>query len=551
MDMNDPRMVNLRRAAGVTRQQSEAIMQQLNAMDDNELNALLSEDEELRDFISVDADNGGGGIVVNYSNQPQNQQSQISFNPPWEGNLSVGGGMTPQTANLFRNSLLGNYWGMNQADKRIQMYNKHPGMKLYNINPYQFYDDIQLEDFYFALEKDREKEESLKYVFLRFGARIDGSQEALDWAEQFKFKPADDIVREQAEQRRKFEEERRKELYGDDGSKTVYDVYDNNGYRLQRALPFEIVDISTGKVEKKVTYRKDENGQSYEIYSVTDDRKRAYEIQQIQIAFYQDMRFKQTFAALFNQNYFGNIEKWERWKESGLTQAQMYELYENERVDWAKHAKLVERALMTASYSREKFNDVLKKCCHCELDFANKSDFFSLSYDFERDLHYKSLISSPEEMQNDPLVHSKLQQEYEIKRRLFMEKVNSGDLGCNMMIDANARPSFPKPNIDSLTLEDFEKPENQVMYTQITNPEISTPNLFIPKPNKQQILEMNGVKLDKNGQVIPQSRTIGYMTVDDDTGQVISQEEFDVAVGNQGNVASNDMTDSQLEEAGF
>jgi hypothetical protein len=82
--------------------------------------------------------------------------------------------------------------------------------------------------------------------------------------------------------------------------------------------------------------------------------------------------------------------------------------------------------------------------------------------------------------------------------------------------------------------------------------------MFIPdnksndKPlSREEILAMNGVKLDANGQVIPQQRTIGYMTVDDDTGQVISQQEFDVAVGHQGNSANNNMTDEELINVGF
>lgn len=559
MEANDPRMENLRRASAVTRQQSQAIMNQLNSMNDEEVNMLLSENEELRDFISVDADKDNSGIVVNYANQLQNgNTNQITFQAPWEGNLATGGGMSPQTLNLFQTSgLLGNFWNFGQNDKRVQVYNQHPGMRLYNLNPYQFLDENDLMDYYMMLESQREKQENLNYVFCRFGARADGSQEALDWAEQFKFKPADDIVREQAEARRKAEEERRKELYGEDGTRTVYNVYDANGYRLQRSFNFKVVNTETGEVVKEVKCRKDENGQSYDIHTISEDRKLAYEIQQLHNAFYQDARFKQVFARLFNQDYFGNIAKWEGWKQAGLTSAQMYTLYEDERVDWKKHAKLIDRALMKASYSREKFSDILKKCVHTELDFANKSNFFGLSYDFERDLHYKKLTSTPEEMQNDPMVHSKLQQEYEIKRRLFMEKVNSGQLGCNMMMDANYHPTFPKPNIDSLTIEDFSKPENQVMYTQIVTPQIATPNMFIPsnpenKPlSKEEILAMNGVKMDENGQVIPQQRTMGFMTVDDDTGQVIAQQEFDVATGNQGAVASNDMTDEQLMDVGF
>lgn len=559
---NDPRMQNLRRAAGVTKQQSQAIMNQLNSMNDEEVNMLLSQDEELRDFISVDADKDNRGIVVNYANQPQNgNTNQITFKAPWEGNLSsVGrGAMSPQTMNLFQqNGFFGNVWNQN-IDRRVMMYNQHPGMRLYNINPYAFLDERDLEDYYNMLEQQREKEEGLTYMFFNLGIKSGiATKEDAEWIEQFKFKSADDIVKEQAEARQRAEEERRKELYGDDGTKTVYDVYDANGYRLQRSISFKVVCLETGEVVNEFKCRKDENGQSYEIHTMAEDNKRNYEIQQLHNAMRQQERFNQTFARLFNQDYFGNIAKWEGWKAEGLTDAEMYTRYEDERVDWKKHEKLINRALITASYSREKFNDILKKCCHCELDYANKSNFFSLSYDFERDLHYKRLISTPEEMQNDPAVHQKLQQEYEVKRRVFMEKVNSGNLGCNMMMDINYHPTFPKPDIQSLTLEDFDKPENQVMYTKIVTPQISTPNMFIPdnKSNpaslsKEEILAMNGVKLDANGQVIPQQRTVGFMTVDDETGEVISQQEFDVAVDTQCKAADDSMTDEELMAIGF
>lgn len=542
--MNDPRFENLRRASSVARQQGQAIMNRLNSMNDEEVNALLNESEELRDFISVDADKDNRGIVVNYANQPQNDNSQISFQAPWEGILANNNNQQ-QTLNLFQTNGMFNNILFGQNDKRVQMYNQHPGMKLYNLNPYQFMDENDLLDYYIFLEKEREKQVNLNYVFCKFGGE--------EWAEQFKFKPADDIVKDQIAARKKAEEERHKELYGnneeDNASSIVYDVYDSRGYRFQRVVSFKIIDVATGTVDREVNYHKDENGQSYEIHTLTEDRKLSYEIQQIYNMLAYDARFKQTFARLFNQDYFGNISRWEGWKQAGFSRDQMYSMIEDERVDWKKHAKLIDRVLMTASYSREKFSDIIKKCCNCELDFASKSNFFGLSYDFERDLHYKALTSTPEEMQNDPMVHSKLQQEYEIKRKLFMEKINSGNLGCDMTVDAHYHPTFPKPNIESLTLEDYDKPENQIMYSQIVSPERATPNMFIP--DSKTILDMNGIKLDENGQVIPQSRTFGIMTVDDDTGQIIAQQEFDVSPGNQGAVANNDMSDEQLISAGF
>lgn len=558
MDMNDPRIANLRRAAGITRQQGNAIMSQLDQMTDEQVNSMLDQNDDLRDFISIGADGNNGGYVVNYAEQPQNKKEEtISFQAPWEGNLSSVQNGGPQIMGGFyqQNNLFGNFW-MQQSDPRVQEYNKHPGMRLYNINPYAFYDAQMLLDFYNHLEEERANQENLTYMFASLGARLnDNSQELVDYAEQFKFKPADQIVQEQIEARQKAEEEKRKELYHEDGSpKTVYDVYDSNGYRFQKVSGFTFECITTGEVLIDYKPRKDENGQSYEIHTLTEDRQKAYKEQQIRMAAAYAARFDEMFARLFNADYFGNIAKWESWHREGLSDSEIAKRYEDERVDWKKHEAIINRALMSASYSREKFHDILAKCCHCDLDYANKSDFFSLSYDFERDLHYKSLISTPEEMENDPLVHTKLQQEYEIKRKMFMDKVNSGNLGCDMMMDAHYHPTFPKPNIDSLTLEDFNKPENHVMYTQIVTPHLATPNLFIPdntqsqQPSREELARL-GVNLDENGQPIPSERTVGFMTVDDDTGEVLSQQEFKVPIdGQQCASASDDMTDDELSK---
>ena len=548
LNQNDPRMDALKDVAIRTRAQYEATEKKLAEYSDEEINLMLDENESLREFMSIDADRDNCGVFVNYANQPQNNQQTISFQPPWETGAQT---PSPQQQTYGMSFMGWNNMYQNQ-DKRIQMYNKHPGMKLYNINPYQFYDEIQLEDYYNYLEQQRANEENLSYVYARLGWKISGDPETLEWAEQFKFKPADDIVKERYEAQRKYEEDRRKELYGEDGTKTVYDMYDQNGYRFERTASFKVVDVNSGEVVLEVNHKRDENGNSYTIHSIAEDRQKAYNVQVQQQDHLRYIQFANVFTGLFNQSYFGNIAKWNKWDEMGLDWGQKMKLYEDERVDWEKHEKFIQRALMTASYSREKFSDILKKCCHTELDYANKSDFFSLSYDFERDLKYKSLISTPEEMQNDPMVHQKLQQEYEIKRKMFMDKVTSGNLGCDMTIDANARPAFPKPNLDSLTLEDFDKPENQIMYTQLVTPEIATPNLFIPKPNKtlseQEILAMQGVKFDANGQIIPQNRTVGFKSVDDDTGQVIYQQEWDMPVDTTCKQASDDMSDEELEE---
>jgi hypothetical protein len=91
------------------------------------------------------------------------------------------------------------------------------------------------------------------------------------------------------------------------------------------------------------------------------------------------------------------------------------------------------------------------------------------------------------------------------------------------------------------------------MYTQLVTPEIATQNKFIPdnkskQLSEEEILAMKGVKFDANGNIIPQSRTYGVMTIDDDTGQVISKQEWDMTEDTTCRQASNDMSDEELSD---
>lgn len=548
----DQRMENLRRASAMTRIQDAQIQSTLSGMSNEQVDNFIEQNPEVQEMLSIGADSDNSGIVVNYKNQPNNQQD-ISISPPWEANFSVGG--QPGRVNLFQvgsnpstGMTFNNYgFGTNSNDERLKQYT--PGMKLYGLNPYNFFSATQMVDYFNMLEKQREYSQNQQYGWALIMARTADTKEMLDWAESFKFKPADQIYKETEEAKAKAEQERAKVLT-EEGNNVVYDVYDVNGIRLQRAYDFCIFDKETGEVITEVKHKKDKLGQSFTVHTQIEDRKQQYEIQQLyaQIAGYN--RYVETFARLFNESYTKNKERWQRWKDAGLSETEKYTIYENERVDWKKHEKLIERALRTASYSRESFRDILASCCNTGLDYANRSDFFSLSYDFERDLHYKSLISTPQEMNNDPVVHQKLQEEYDIKRKMFMDKVLSGNLGCDMATDAHYHPTFAKTPIDELTLEDYNKPENQVMYTQIVTPEMATKNRFIPdnlsgdNMTKEKLASM-GVYLDENGQVIPQQRTMGKVSIDDDTGQVLSQEEFDVTP-QSGALASDNMSDKEL-----
>lgn len=550
----EERMANLRRASAMTRVQDAQIQNTLAGMSDEQVECFIDQNPEVAEMLSVNADKDNSGIVINYANQPNNSSQQdISISPPWEANFSAAG--QPQgRVNLFQvgsspsSGMSFNYGvGTNSNDERVKKFT--PGMKLYGLNPYNFFSATQMIDYFNMLEQQREYNQNQQYGWALLSARAVGTQEMLDWAESFKFKPADQVYKEMEEAKAKAEQERLEAINGEENN-VVYDVYDVNGIRLQRAHDFTIVNEETGEVVLEVIHKKDKLGQSFTVHTQIEDRRNQYELQQMfsQINFYN--RYVNKFAELFNKQYQDNKNRWQRWKDAGLSEAEMYAQYEDERIDWRKHQKLIERALQTASYSKDTFRNILESCCNTDLNYLNRSDFFSLSYDFERDLHYKSLISTPEEMNTDPLVHQKLQEEYDIKRKLFMDKVMSGNLGCDMATDAHYRPTFPKTPIDQLTLEDYKKPENQFMYTQTVTPEIATKNLFIPDnlsgPMSKEKLASLGIHLDENGQIIPQQRTMGVMTVDDDTGQVLSQQEFDVS--NQTcPTASDSMSDDELK----
>lgn len=548
----EERMANLRRASAMTRMQDAQIQNTLSGMSNEQVECFIDQNPDVAEMLSISADSDNSGIVVNYTNQPNNQQ-EISISPPWETNFSVAG--QPQgRVNLFQvgsNPATGmsfNYgFGMNSNDERFKKYT--PGMRLYGINPYNFPNANQMIDYFNMLEKQREFAQNQQYGWALISARTVGTQEMLDWAESLKFKPADQVYKEMEESKVKAEQERIKAMT-EEGNDVVYDVYDVNGIRLQKACDFSIINKESGEVISEVVHKKDKLGQSFTVHTQVEDRKQQYELQQMytQIANYN--RYVDTFAKLFYKQYDDNKNRWQRWKDAGLSTAEQYAMYEDERIDWAKHQKLLERALRTASYSRDTFRDILSSCCHTELDYSNRSDFFSLSYDFERDLHYKTLISTPQEMNNDPMVHQKLQQEYDIKRKMFMDKVMSGNLGCQMATDAHYHPTFAKTPIDQLTLEDYNKPENQFMYTETVTPEIATKNMFIPENmsgimTKEKLASM-GIQLDENGQVLPQQRTIGKISIDDDTGQVLSQQEFDLGP-QTGASASDSMSDDVLK----
>lgn len=547
------RTENLMRAANMARIQAQQIDQQLNSMSNEELENLISQNPEYEEFLTVGADSDNSGIVVNYEAQPNNQQEQISISPPWEGNLFEGMPGRSGKTNLFElgnpsnNITVGGYnpYGMSPDDERLKAYT--PGMRLYGINPYNFTCAEHMVDCFNELEADRKIAADTQYCMTRFYMQFKTvTQEEFDYLESLKFKPADQIVKEQDEALKKQEEERLDNLKNQngDGNNIIYDMYDANGVRFERAMSFKIIDYKTGDVVKEVNHRKDNNGHSYVTHTQMEDRQRQYEMETERMQVQLHQRKVEAFSRVFRQGYLNRVNQWNQWEAEGIPVWKRYAMIEDSRIDWNKETKKIERALRSASFSRDKFNSILANCCDDCFTYSTSSKFFGLSYDFDRDLHYKALISTPEEMDNDPLVRQKLQQAYEIKRKRFLDKVYSGNLGCQMAMNAHYHPTFAKTAIDELTLDDYKKPENQFMYTKEVTPQLATENLFIPKELSEGAMTQPNV--DANGNIQPIQRTMGHVVVDNDTGQVISNEEFDVPVSPPDNRDFENMSDEEL-----
>ena len=307
-----------------------------------------------------------------------------------------------------------------------------------------------------------------------------------DLYEEHKFIPAEEeyksIIEEQERKRQEAIEEER--ALREEGiiSEITYStmenpIYDSRGIRYQKVHAFKVIDKATGEVVKEVKYdKRDSHGQAYiEVSKVEDDRERM----KLQ-TFYGDInRYTNMLRYgiyLFNKAKHDNYVKWETWKQMGLSEEEMYARYEDERIDWNREQKKVERMLRTAGYSRENFLNAMKVCAD-SLNYFNDSRIFSHGYDFERDLRYKYLQCEDEQMIKDPQVINRIHDAYELKRQEFRDKVSysPADPGDN----AYFRYSPPKTNLDQLTLEDYQKPENQQFYTANEKKRFGG-NMFIP-----------------------------------------------------------------------
>jgi hypothetical protein len=387
--------------------------------------------------------------------------------------------------------------------------------------------------YYEKCEEARKIDADVKYMLAKFsiGSFNGTPEEAEQYLESIRFKTADEIVAEQQKAAQKAMLQNQQVHETSDGE-IIYDVYDARGYKFVRDISFDLVDENGDIVTSYTGAHTDKNGKSYRIVTLQQEKKEEWDRQQYELGKYRALVASELMRQLVARNI--TFFKQEEEINKNLTEEERKMRYLERTCDWDKQEKLIHRIFRTSSFSKRTFNEILKDCCNTELGYSGKSDFFSLSYDFERDLHYATLTQSESELQSNPVMYNKFKQEFDIKRNQFLSKIYSGDLGCDMRTDAKYRPTTPKPIISQLTVGDYQKPENQVMYSQIYTPQLATENMFIPK-------EL-GCKLDPNNQPIPNERTVGFMTVDDDTGEVVSKQEFDVPID------ATALTDDQLAD---
>ena len=473
MVAKEDRLANLRRASQMYRVNAQRTLNKIDSMTDEDIDRLAETDPNLKRLLELN---------------DSCAQEEISISPPWETSFAEEvakyrqeQGISPERVNLFQKTDTDNsnynrgYTGssfMNNnsyyTDERIKQFT--PGMKLYGINPMNFYSAEQMVAYYNELEADRKYKADQEY---RWACLFQ-----LSYADNYKFKSADEIYAEM-EQKKKEEEEERQRLIQEEIDEVgfLYDQYDSNGVKRQKAPSFRVRN-EAGEIIGEVKRPKDKQGHSYRIVSYAKEQKEAVEEANRRAQFANAERVREIMHNRVVKQYIDNKNKWARWKQ--LPPEEFITQYENERVDWNKHASILSRAISMASYSKKNFDDILRSCSK-ELKYSNRPDFFRLSYDFDRDLHYRELqANSIEELDSDPAVQQRLQSEFELKRKLFIDNAMANQFHANMESDASCHPSVPHPDIDSLTLEDYEKPENQIMYTKMCSPQLAMENAFIP-----------------------------------------------------------------------
>lgn len=476
--VSEERMNRLRQASEQARKDMEKIEAKINTMsqkeiDDTEAMMYAMEDPDIEYYTSIGDDGynqspnavDNSTMKVNYNNMPQNT---ITYN----NNVS-------QNIQPNINTIYNNYHQPVYPDK----------YRFYNLNPRYYFDAKEMEDHFEALEAERKRVcdnqlgMAMFSVKLAYTLRHDaeeyeaGKKQAED---MYKFIPAEEIMKKRREEEQKLYAQRQKNPLDNPNYE-----YNERGMRKQKEIIFSLdeIDLETGEVTTVYTNADnvlvDEDGTPVSYHSILQDRQEAMQTMFINNAIaMSDMRDVQI-ANILRNNWLQTQQQHAIWKAQGKD---VNEEYYKSQVDYKANERRIKRFLSTIGYSKERFEDLLHKCCNTDLNYNNTTNVFRMSYDMARDLHLANMLKTPEEMAIDKKVTDRLKEEYEIKRNIFINKVHSGNLRCDTSYNGRASKNIlPKPNIDQMTLEDHFKPENMTPYAKIENPQYYTENAFVGK----------------------------------------------------------------------
>lgn len=470
--------------------------EQAKNLTDEDIDRFIEEDPEAAEYI-VFGDQGTNAqpeqVAYNYNNMPNNSVSDGTETPPWiAGSMQQNnGGYTPMYPQQQQSYwTYGNNPYYNSIDDRYKVYNENKGMKFYNLNPMKFMNGSYLKEYYDFLEAERKKAMDQNLAWAKYFGRGLSQEEYNRLIEMNTFKPADVIVEEFERQKAEFERQQREIMQ-------ARSPYDENGYRTTIAVDFV---NEKGEVVETIESRK---------IHVNEDKAKQYEREKEIRESNKIMQQLADFIYIRNTEYARHQKMYEDAKNTGKSPLEVAWEIQNEHFDFRRSSNRIMRAMITKGYSKERYHKILDDCCSTEINYDNRSNVFSMSYDFERDIHYGAL----ENKTNDDIMVNKLKREYDTKKNIFMSKVQTGDFWVQTRLDATYHETMPKPRIDTLTKDDYEKPENNFKYTEVTDPRLEDQNVFMPDVNMSELIQQMSKMPVAPGSL---GREVGHVHIDDD-----------------------------------
>lgn len=548
--VDQERLNGLFEASKRNRESAEKIDSYIDTMTDEEVDEALKyysslENEERKGFTVI-GEGDSPKISVNYRTMPQNELVTERVLPKAQE--------APSQNFMYQPP---------QQQERIG-YKEEYGF--YHLNPRNYYSWEQMDEHFKELEAERKKkcdlDVYLQMISIQSEAIIEHRsleeyQEEIDAInKQYGFVPAKELMEARRKQMELMNNNNNSQNWLDDPSYK----YDERGIREQTTVVFSLVKIHEDGRREVVYTNKDkiqrnEKGEAVVYKSLAEDRMEKMEkiARENEIA---KMKAKQEAIANLGRWYYLDAQRRHaRWREEGknVMLAQL---------DYETDYKSAEKNLMkfidkqTDTYTQEDFYKILNSCCDTSLTYSNASKVFRISYDFARDIHRLNLMKTPEEMENDQRLMDKLKEEYELKKRDFMEKVLSRNLRCDMTNLCREKPTFPKPNIDEMTLEDHLKPENNIPYDHFEDPRHEMKSIFADDWTEEEKAKIKDC-LDENGRPKVLKRTITTGSLDD-----LPPEERDFIENSPGITQyfdengveiddPNKLNNTQLDDIGF